>query len=248
MADRTLVLVSDSAAVDPGNHPRHFPRGFSRSCTVRHWPIYSMAILRARWFCENARRAVKNPLVPPKASAVRISVLSTIAALSVCLSVPATAQTLMRTTPRQSAHAPGFKVGRDRIEEVQRALEGKGFDVGEIDGKIGSKTEHALRTFQKSQRLPVSGQIDRATLARLRDQIRAVQRALRRKGYDISVVDGTFGDKTERALREFQKGQGLPVSGRFDERTLSALKIGRTGAARNTTPAPAKAWQKRHSK
>lgn len=248
MADLALVLVSDSAAVDPGNHPRHFPRGFFRSCTVRRWPIYSMAILRARWLFEKARYAVKNPLVPPRESAVRISVLSAVAAISLCLSVPATAQTLMRTTPRQSAHAAGFKVSRDRIEEVQRALDGKGFDVGEVDGKIGAKTEHALRTFQKSQRLPVSGQIDRATLARLRDQIRAVQRALRRKGYDISVVDGTFGDKTERALRKFQKVQGLPVTGLFDERTLSALKIGRTGVPRNRTPAPAKAWQKQHPK
>lgn len=179
---------------------------------------------------------------------MKISVLSAIAALSVCLSVPATAQTLMRTTPRQSAHAARIKVSRDRVEEVQRALEGKGFDVGEVDGKIGSKTERALRTFQKSQRLPVSGQIDRATLARLRDQIRAVQRALLRKGYDISVIDGTFGEKTERALRKFQKVQGLPVTGLFDERTLSALKIGRTGAARNRAPAPAKTWQKRHPK
>jgi peptidoglycan hydrolase-like protein with peptidoglycan-binding domain len=131
---------------------------------------------------------------------VRKSILSVIAALSLCLCMPAAAQTLMRTTPRQSAQTARTKVSRDHIEEVQRALQGKGYDVGRIDGTVGSKTERALRKFQKAQHLPVTGQIDRASLARLRDQIRAVQRALLRKGYDIDAIDGTFGPKTERAL------------------------------------------------
>ena len=177
---------------------------------------------------------------------LRKSVLSAIAALSVCWCMPATAQTLMRTTPRQSAQTVRIKLSRDQIREVQRGLEGKGFDVGDVDGKIGSKTERALRAFQKSQRLPVTGQIDRATLARLRDQIRAVQRALLRKGYDISAIDGTFGDKTERALRKFQKAQGLPVTGLLDDRSLAALKIGQRGAAGTGPPARAKTWQKKH--
>jgi peptidoglycan endopeptidase LytE len=162
--------------------------------------------------------------------------------------MPAMAQTLMRTTPRQSAKTARIKVSEDRIREVQQALEGKGYDVGKIDGEFGSKTERALRKFQKAQRLPVTGQIDRATLARLRDQIRAVQRALRRKGYDIKTIDGTFGEKTERALRKFQKAQNLPVTGLLDDRSLTALQIGKRGAAGRGAPARAKRSQKKRPK
>ena len=179
---------------------------------------------------------------------MRKSILSAIAALSLCLCMPAAAQTLMRTTPRQSAKTARIKVSRDRIQEVQRALEGKGYDVGDVDGEFGSKTERALRKFQKAQRLPVTGQIDRATLARLRDQIRAVQRALLRKGYDIKAIDGTFGEKTERALRKFQKAQHLPVTGLLDDRSLNALQIGKRGAAGRGAPARAKRLQKKHPK
>jgi peptidoglycan endopeptidase LytE len=179
---------------------------------------------------------------------VRKSILSAIAALSLCLCMPAMAQTLMRTTPRQSAKTARIKVSEDRIREVQQALEGKGYDVGKIDGEFGSKTERALRKFQKAQRLPVTGQIDRATLARLRDQIRAVQRALRRKGYDIKTIDGTFGEKTERALRKFQKAQNLPVTGLLDDRSLTALQIGKRGAAGRGAPARAKRSQKKRPK
>ena len=179
---------------------------------------------------------------------MRKSILSVIAALSLCLCMPAAAQTLMRTTPRQSAQTARTKVSRDHIEEVQRALQGKGYDVGRIDGTVGSKTERALRKFQKAQHLPVTGQIDRASLARLRDQIRAVQRALLRKGYDIDAIDGTFGPKTERALRKFQKAQELPVNGLLDDRSLAALKVDRRGAAGRQAPARAKRWQKKHPK
>jgi peptidoglycan hydrolase-like protein with peptidoglycan-binding domain len=176
---------------------------------------------------------------------VRKSILSAIAALSLCLCMPATAQTLMRTTPRQSAKIARIKLSEDHIKEVQRALEAKGYDVGEVDGELGSKTERALRKFQKAQRLPVTGQIDRATLARLRDQIRAAQRALRRKGYDIKTIDGTFGEKTERELRKFQKARHLPVTGLLDDKSLNALQIGKRGAAGRGAPARAKRPQER---
>lgn len=175
---------------------------------------------------------------------MRKSILSAIAALSLCLCMPAAAQTLMKTTPRQSAKAARIKLSEDHIKEVQRALEGRGYDVGKVDGELGSKTERALRQFQKAQRLPVTGQIDRATLARLRDQVRAVQRALRRKGYDIKTIDGTFGEKTERELRKFQKAQHLPVTGEIDDRSLKALQIGKKGAAARRAPARAKRLQK----
>ena len=53
------------------------------------------------------------------------------------------------------------------VEAVQRALSERGFDPGKIDGALGWRTRSALRLFQRSARLPDTGQISDATLAAL---------------------------------------------------------------------------------
>lgn len=52
-------------------------------------------------------------------------------------------------------------------QEAQIALARRGFSSGPIDGIPGAQTEAALRAFQKSARLPVTGQLDTATCAGL---------------------------------------------------------------------------------
>lgn len=54
------------------------------------------------------------------------------------------------------------------------------------------------------------------------EEVNGLQQALRDAGYDI-VVDGIFGPGTERAVRDFQKRQGLVVDGRVGEKTLSLI-------------------------
>lgn len=51
--------------------------------------------------------------------------------------------------------------------ELQVALGRRSFSCGPIDGVFGRQTEAALRAWQESQRLPVTGQLDAATRARL---------------------------------------------------------------------------------
>jgi hypothetical protein len=53
------------------------------------------------------------------------------------------------------------------IREVQQALQGKGFDVGPIDGVMGPRTAAALREFQQQRGLNGSGRLDRETLSAL---------------------------------------------------------------------------------
>lgn len=54
-----------------------------------------------------------------------------------------------------------------QVRELQRLLTDKGFDAGPADGVIGTKTKQALRDYQTSQGLAVTGQADRATLRSL---------------------------------------------------------------------------------
>lgn len=54
----------------------------------------------------------------------------------------------------------------DRLA-IQRGLKARGYDVGTVDGVIGTKTEIAIRSFQKKQGLTVTGTATRALLASL---------------------------------------------------------------------------------
>ena len=51
---------------------------------------------------------------------------------------------------------------------VQKGLAQLGYYHGPIDGIAGSETEHAIRWFQSVDHLPLTGQIDSATIQALR--------------------------------------------------------------------------------
>ena len=53
-------------------------------------------------------------------------------------------------------------------QEVQRQLQKLGHDVGEPDGKIGSKTREAVRQFQLRRGLVPDGYADLTVLKELR--------------------------------------------------------------------------------
>jgi hypothetical protein len=56
------------------------------------------------------------------------------------------------------------------------------------------------------------------------ENVKAVQRALQRSGFDIDD-DGDFGRRTETAVKEFQSQRGLDVDGRAGADTLTALGL-----------------------
>jgi len=60
-----------------------------------------------------------------------------------------------------------FAGHRQDIKKVQETLRDKGFDPGPIDGVMGSQTRKAIRQYQKSENLPVTGHIDADTAGKL---------------------------------------------------------------------------------
>jgi lytic murein transglycosylase len=54
------------------------------------------------------------------------------------------------------------------LKLIQRLLKKRGFDVGKIDGILGSKSRHAIRTMQKKYGLPQDAYPTSALLAKLR--------------------------------------------------------------------------------
>ncbi len=60
-------------------------------------------------------------------------------------------------------------VNKATIKEMQGLLNKLGFNVGTPDGVPGAKTKKAVSNFQKMSGLPVTGQFDAATVAKLRE-------------------------------------------------------------------------------
>jgi hypothetical protein len=54
-------------------------------------------------------------------------------------------------------------------------------------------------------------------------QIRQTQERLAAQGFDPGPLDGRMGAKTQAALRQFQRAHGLPMTGKLDEATRTAL-------------------------
>jgi len=69
----------------------------------------------------------------------------------------------------QSAYAELYKKGTSgaTVTEIQTRLKNWGYYSGAIDGVYGSKTEEAVKYFQRKNGLAVDGQVGSATLAAL---------------------------------------------------------------------------------
>jgi hypothetical protein len=66
-----------------------------------------------------------------------------------------------------------------------------------------------------------------------------VQTELARRGYYRGLINGVIGPVSRMAIREFQAAEGLPITGRIDERLLTALGAGELSAPpRDTSVTP----------
>src|SRR4029079_9411741 len=55
----------------------------------------------------------------------------------------------------------------EQVRAVQQALKDKGHDPGDVDGKMGPKTQAALRDYQSKEGLKASGRLDAETMTKL---------------------------------------------------------------------------------
>lgn len=117
--------------------------------------------------------------------------------------------------PEPALAAPGAvdKSSPGLIRKVQQALKDTGHDPGPIDGVLGPRARTALRSYQQSEGLRVTGRVDSATVARLgigtrpgpppQARVLELQKALAETGHDPGPLDGIFGPQTKAALRSY---------------------------------------------
>jgi len=128
--------------------------------------------------------------------------------------------------------------------DVQSRLGALGYRIDpEEHGEFGATTEQAVREFQQRRQLMVDGVIGEHTWSELveagyslgdrvlylrypyyrGDDVRALQGGLNMLGFDAGREDGIFGERTNRATREFQKNVGLPVDGIVGSTSIEAM-------------------------
>ena len=117
-----------------------------------------------------------------------------------------------------------------------------------MDGIFGSGTQRAVRLFQRVNGLSETGRADHATQVLLysssakplgygpagdfstlqrsskyKSAVVPLQRRLKELGYYTGSIDGYFGSKTYRAVRNFQSRNSLKVNGIADALTQQVL-------------------------
>ena len=115
---------------------------------------------------------------------------------------------------------------RSDVRKMQQTLQDKGHYRGEVDGVFGLRTRASIRGFQKAENLPVTGQLDPQTAAKLgvRPEGRAETRYETTKGKPSAGIKWAKGSGRKRkTLRKAVKTVAAPESDRGSrDKTLQA--------------------------
>jgi peptidoglycan endopeptidase LytE len=140
--------------------------------------------------------------------------------------------------------AAEWKVGMSspQVKELQQLLKEKGFfTYPTATGYFGTITEQAVKAFQASVRLPVTGIVDDATYAKLKEtaahsmtemkigsrgnNVKVLQQNLKLLGYfQYPDITGYYGTITQDAVKRFQQNNGLSATGVADARTVQLIQ------------------------
>jgi len=127
----------------------------------------------------------------------------------------------------------------EAVKKYQKRLKDLGYLTTEPDGKYGKDTLAAIRQFQSRNNLVVDGYLGPSTRRALDsssarpnaislgdsgDAVTRVQTLLYEYNYlKKSHITGYFGEITEKAVKLFQKNNGLTADGDVGRKTMNAL-------------------------
>jgi peptidoglycan hydrolase-like protein with peptidoglycan-binding domain len=125
------------------------------------------------------------------------------------------------------------------VSELQTNLKTLGYYSSTIDGYYGNNTYQAVKNFQSQNGLNVTGSLDFTTLNKLNkklsgepdvlyyglrhEKVSELQAYLYSLGYINVQPTGYYGPLTQTAISNFQRDNGLEVTGKADSNVFSAL-------------------------
>ncbi len=124
----------------------------------------------------------------------------------------------------------------DEILDFQKILYNLGFMTVEPSNQLTEEVQTAIKTYQAMKGLEQSGNLDRSTIISLVAEdvkfekgdsspvLKAYQEILVKQNLlKEEDVSGSFDEKTETAIKEFQKTNNLQENGKIDAKTMKAL-------------------------
>lgn len=128
------------------------------------------------------------------------------------------------------------------VSDIQESLRGAGYLTGRSSGRLDDETRAAIRSYESDQGLLMSGEPSSELLRHLRERgaaasaasttgadantLARIQTELRERGYPIPLISGRMDAPTRQAIREYQQGQGVSVTGEPSQTLLDALRSG----------------------
>ena len=137
------------------------------------------------------------------------------------------------------------------VSKVQTELKALGYYSGKITGNAGPKTVAAIKSFQGKNGLTADGIAGPQTIAKIDaayeakggsssgsgssasglklnskgTDVRNLQQDLTTLGYYWAEITGNFGERTEAAVKAFQKAKSLTADGIAGTKTLNAIAV-----------------------
>ena len=88
--------------------------------------------------------------------------------------------------------------GDEKVKAVQQALKDKGHHPGSVDGRMGPKTQQALRDFQNAQGMEATGQLDSKTMQSLGVEVSTTSSAESTTSGSASPASGSTIDTPKK--------------------------------------------------
>ncbi len=118
-----------------------------------------------------------------------------------------------------------------RITQLEDQLEQKDEEINDLKDEVQSLSDDVRRTgSSSSKRMAKSDSSSSDSAGKKEGTIRVnvnpdqVQLALKNAGYYTGTVDGRIGEKTKKAIAEFQKAHNLNADGVVGKKTWDELK------------------------
>jgi peptidoglycan hydrolase-like protein with peptidoglycan-binding domain len=111
---------------------------------------------------------------------------------------------------------------KDKVEAKTDKPDAKGDTMGDKMDRAVDKTKAKTRELKDKVSDKV-GRGDKTASKMDRGETKNAQQALQAKGYNPGPIDGVYGPRTTAAMRDYQKAEGLKVTGQMDADTRAKL-------------------------
>lgn len=128
------------------------------------------------------------------------------------------------------------------ITDIQQLLAERGYYDGEVDGKLGPRTDQAMKDFAEKQGVTLASEPSEAVVARIRStppevtasippadqpssaaRLLGVQRVLAQLGYGPLRLNALHDPETKAAIERFERDRGLKPTGAVSDQLVREL-------------------------